>query len=78
MIKLTGLQIMVISEIDKLVNELKVVNDQIINPGMPTKIEVDTSINTFRFVQEKQTILIERIEKWTRTLSESITTNIRS
>lgn len=73
MVRLTGLQIMVIIEIDKLVNELKSINDQIVNPGVPNSQEHDTHINTFKSMSEKQTILIEQLENWTRTLSESIT-----
>lgn len=73
MVRLTGLQIMTIIEIDKLVNELKMENDQLVNPGVPMTEEHDMHINTFQSISKKQTMLIEQIENWTRTLSESIT-----
>jgi len=75
MVRLTGLQIVVIIEIDNLMNELKSINDQIVNPGVPNTKEHDTHINTFKSMSEKQTILIGQLENWTRTLSESITTD---
>lgn len=75
MLRLTGLQIMAIIEIDKLMNELKMVNDQIVNPGVPETMEHNGHINTFKSMTEKQAKLIEQLENWTRTLNESVTTD---
>ncbi len=77
MVRLTGLQIMTIIEIDKLVNELKIVNEDINRPYPPmAEKEQIKHLAYFSPLPEKQTKLIEQIENWTRTLSESITTDV--
>lgn len=74
MVRLTGLQIMTIIEIDKLMQELKVVNEHRIRPYPPMEEEVQKEHDIYMSsLPEKQTMLIEQLENWTRTLNESIT-----
>lgn len=76
MVRLTGLQIMAIIEIDKLITELKEINEKIVQPYPPME-EKEQAAHNFYFLclPEKQTKLIEQLENWTRTLSESINTD---